>query len=570
MDSTITKTVQEALELIRAGRKPEAHALLLPIIKQNPNAAQAWYLFGFTITDPAQKLYCFQQVLRIDPSHQASQKLVDQLTLTTDARPVEAQSFFATPPSFVSIPATTPIAMEKQPSKTRLLVLIGIAIAVLGVIAVIGVAALYISNGRDLNKKVDALFSQHQCSEVVQYVSFEKSFPRNMFSSSFSVYHQIEECQAQLALEDALKSEDWPAAYTTVENYLVVFPSGAFAADMDDEAGNILLAWSKNLLAQNDYKTAIDKLTLAQRGFPTSSAIPVAKKTMFDDYLLWGKYSFEQKDYQNAEKVLKLVGWDEQASPEQVQQANQGLAVVYLEWGKAQVAAGQFDEGQQLYENAKTLNPGLADYDRLKDQITLSKVAALAKADDFDGALAMVKNVSDTTLSEESKADADAEQATILDAYAHSSSVQAKNQMTTAAANLCQKQPPTTPLFAVDAETIRFAVVAPWTISLPDGWMATTPAELHYVLCIEQSQTRVETCYYTGGHTLQRYRYNWLITLYNIATGKVYKTTTLPGSQPRNCGAREGFYSGAVGQVFGAMPSIQQVVDWLTKLKIVK
>ncbi|MGC1375702.1 MAG: hypothetical protein WA821_05755 [Anaerolineales bacterium] len=603
MDTTTAAALQEAFELLKAGKKDEAHAILVPIVRQNPNVAQAWYLLGFTMADADKRLSCFQQVLRIDPSNQAAQKQIARLTATTEravsegetsqASPFSTTSAASYPPASVPIPtsiptstpaststpfstsASTPIPTstpaKRQLSKKNLALLIGIGLAVVVVLTVAGVTAGYISNGTNTDQQVNALFAQRKCAEVVKYTSFEKSFPRSIFGSSYGVYHQIEECQAQLALDQAVKSQDWSTAYSVIQSYILVHPNGAFVADMSEQAGNILLSWSKNLLAQNDYETAIAKLELIQQGFPTSSAAPTVQKIIFDDYLIWGKYSFEQKDYQGAEKVLKLVGWGEKASPEQVQQADQGLAVVYLQWGKTEIESGKFDEGTQHYDAAKTLDPGLTDYNRLNDQVTLMRADALAKANDFDGALMMIKTLSETTSSDASKTDAAAAQTKILDAYAHSSSTQATTQMTTAAANMCQKQLPTIAIFGMETDPVRFAVVAPYSLQLPNGWMATTPAELHYVLCVDQSQAKVETCPYRGSHTVRRYRYTWTITLYDIATGKIFKTTKLLGSNPRACQPTEYFYGGSVtSDIYGEMPGIQQIVDWLTGLKIVQ
>jgi len=379
MDNIITAALQEALELLGAGKKAEAYAILVPVIKQNPDIAQAWYLMGFAVTDSDKKLYCFQQVLRIDPSNQVAQKQIARLPVArpapTKMETFQAQPFSTTMPAYVSTPKPAPVATpepapaptKKQPPKKSFKFPIRIALAVAGVIAVIGVIALYIWNGTTLNQQVNTLFAQRKCAEVAQYNSFENSFPRFVFSSFFGVYSQVEECQTQLALEQAVKSQDWPAAYSVIENYLTAYPSGAFVADMNEQAGDILLSWSKNLVAQNEYKTAIEKLELIQMGFPTSSAVPTAQETMFNNYLLWAKNSFEQKNYQNAEEILKLAGSHKLASPKQVQQANEGLAVVYLQWGKSQVESDLFDEGVQHFEDSRKLNPGLADYDRLKD-----------------------------------------------------------------------------------------------------------------------------------------------------------------------------------------------------------
>src|SRR3954468_13466953 len=71
--------LQEAFRLIKAGRNAEATDILLPLVARNQNDANSWYLLGFSVADRAQKIDCFQRVLRIDPANTAARKQLDQL-----------------------------------------------------------------------------------------------------------------------------------------------------------------------------------------------------------------------------------------------------------------------------------------------------------------------------------------------------------------------------------------------------------------------------------------------------------------------------------------------------------
>lgn len=617
MDNTTARAVEQALELLKAGKKADAHAILAPLIRQNPDIAEAWYLLGFTMTDPDKRLYSFQQVLRIDPSNQAAQKQIAKLRSAPPAAPAvlppaaapfaerrsapasmpwsssemgqeqggtgmpwsmpasnpEPASTTATPwtmPFGEPEPAVAPVSRKPAKKVDRGLV-VGIVLSVVVILALGGGLALYIGNGMQTSSQVDALFAQRKCTEVVQYASFSRSFPRSIFSSLFSAFHEVDECQAELSLEQALKAQDWPAADNIIGNYLTTYPSGAFAQQMRDQATDVLLAWSKNLVAASDYRTAIEKLKLIQSGYPNSPAVPVALETMFDDYMLWAKASFEQKDYKAAEQTLKQITSHPQASPARVQQANVGLAGVYLQWGKTEIDDGDFDSAIQHYEQAKTLAPDLTDYDRLNDQVTLMHAVSLSKANDFDGALAEIKSLAEATQSEDTKSDAAATQAQVLNDYSHSDSEQAKAVMSAAALNVCQQQPAGMSIFGLDANEIRIALVSPYNPQLPDQWLATTPAQLHYVLCIEEKQVTIQSCPYTGGHVLRRKRLDWSLTLYEILTGSRYKTTKLTGGKPSGCPAYDYFASGlATKDVYGSRPTADQVVSWLTALKLTK
>ncbi len=575
MDHTTAFTIQDALDLLRAGKKAEAQSILLPVVRQDPDNAEAWYLLGFTFTDPQKRLDSFRQVLRIDPSNQAAQKQIAKLAAptTTAHRAVTTQSQpFATPkpaPAFAANPIPVNPSQDsvkpKKPFPTELV------ISVVGVLVLLGAIAFYIGSGVNRNKQVDALFSERKCVEVAQQASFANSFPRAIFASFFSAYQQVEECQAKLALEHSVSVEDWPGAYTTIGNYLTAYPGGVFAEEMREQAGGIALSWAQSLVEKNDYGAAIQKLQLFLARYPASTDAPLVSKMVLDDYLLWAKYAYEQKNYEGAVQNLKTVSAHAQASPEQVQQANQSLVVVYVQWGKAEVASGALDEGLKHYDEAKTLDPNLADYDRLVNQANLFHADSLAAKGKFNEALAEVKAISDSAQSEESKPDAAAAQARIMDGYAHSKGLQAQEQMTAAATKACNKnkEPPELPIFALDTENIRFAFVVPFTVEPPEGWLANTPAELHYVLCLDESQATVQSCAYTGGHTLRRVRFTWALTVYDVVTGKSLKSTKLQGSAPPNCPARDIFTIGAsTKDVYGTRPPVQKIIDWLASLKI--
>lgn len=610
MDQTALPAIQKAFELIRAGKQQEAQAILAPLVKANPNFAEAWYLLGLTLTDSQRRLYAFQQVLRIDPANQAAQKQISRLQTAQPVTPVaktpSVQPFTTEditeeplPETFsrlvpvispkpvpaisqkpdsvahpkadsVISPKNVPVTASELPGKkTKRAFPVKLAITLVAVVVMIGGLVSYLGYGMNRNQQVGALFLANNCAEVVQFDNFEKVFPRAWFSSFFGVYEQIDECRAQLAVEQAVSAQDWSLAYTKIEDYLTKYPNGAFATEMNNQAGEVLFAWSKNLVAQKDYSAAIEKLKLLQDKYPSSKVAVTALDAMFSDYILWAQDFLAQKNYATAEQYLILVSSHGLASAGQVQRANQELGKFYLQWADAQVASGDFDKGLKHYERARDFGPGLADYDRLIDHVTLLQALALAEAADFDRALEKARKVADASQAEEIKAEALAAQTKILDGYAHSNAEQARAQMATTIGKACSQQPPALPIFGLDTEKIRFGMQAPFGLQLPLDWTASTPAELHYVLCASESEVIIQSCPYIGGHTLRRKRYVWAIELYSLVTEQLYQTTKLEGSAPRKCLQTEYFMVGSTTtDVYGNRPTIEQIIDWLTGLKI--
>lgn len=594
MDSTINAAIQKALQLLKAGNKTGAYTILVSILEENSEVPEAWYLLAFTINDTDQKVDCFRQVLRLDPSNEAAQKQLDKLIAPPPPSPPKVDAFH---PSFIDEPEPVRVSMvqpepetapwaaisepvfdepeatanPKKPAaaKGRSIPWLAIIIAAVVAIILIGLPLMYIASGMETNRKVNTLFTDRKCGEVVTYKSFAQTYPRPLFSSLYTVYRQVGECQAKLDLDYYLAKQDWPQTYDVIQHYLAEFATGVFADEMREKAGDVLTSWANTLAAQKDYKTAIERLELIGRIYPDSPVAPAAQIAVYNNYLFWGKDLFDEKDYEGAEEILKKVNTSDKASPDQVKQANLGLAAVYLQWGKTEIEQGNLDEGLKRYDAAQALAPDLANYSQLKSQAGILRVEALMKENDFNKALSVLNEQLTAATSDQEKVDILAEQVKVYDAYAHSSAKQAQALMTDAANNMCIEQPPTLPIFGIDPNISRFAFVSHLNIQVPDGWGAFKPSELHYTACIEHTQARIQTCGpYAGGYYAYRVRYSWNVKLYDMTTGKLYRSTKLDGTPPRACRGRELFNGATFIEIAGQMPGIEKVLDWLTSLKI--
>lgn len=555
LDPSTEAAIEEALALLKAGKKAEAQKIILPLTLQYPNLPDGWYLLGFTVPDLEQKRYCFQQVLRIDPSNEAAQRQLLKL-MQHEPKPEKT-------PTPAVVDDEDEAESEDRPVNVVLIVVVFLFLLLCGGI---GLYAMY---GISTNNMVNTLFQQHQCSEIAKYTSFENAFPRSIFSSTFRAYQQMEECQAQQVLVGAVSTQDWPASYTAATAYLTKYPQGTFAPEVREQAGNILLAWSKTLLAQKDYQGAIDKLTMIRRDFPDSSANALLIRTILDDTLLWAHNLFEQKDYENAEKTFKIVTADARATLEQNKQANDALGQLYLAWAQEQVDQGQYDQGLEYYKAAETLNPTLMDYKQVRFQISLKRARAALGASDFNGALGIVNGVPRSNLSEQNQTDLGTLQNEILNGYSRSSSAQAQEQITTAAAGLCKEQLPTLPIFGIDTSAFRFVVQPGFDLDLPEPFPARTPAEFHYVLCITQTSVTIETCEYQKDYVAQRDYYVWEVSVYDLATGKPSQKSVFQGSTPRNCRDAEEFEVGTkTAIIYGDPPKATEIAAWLATLNI--
>ena len=118
MDEITASSLQKAYALIKAGKKQEATATLLPIVRAEPNLADAWYLLGHAVVEPQRRIQCFQQVLRIDPANQPAKKQLERL-LRPEPAPVTRTDVKPFPAASQSAVQPVSVAQKKTPPKRR-------------------------------------------------------------------------------------------------------------------------------------------------------------------------------------------------------------------------------------------------------------------------------------------------------------------------------------------------------------------------------------------------------------------------------------------------------------------
>ena len=102
-------------------------------------------------------------------------------------------------------------------------------------------------------------------------------------------------------------------------------------------------------------------------------------------------------------------------------------------------------------------------------------------------------------------------------------------------------------------------------------WAAERPGELHYVICINETEEELQTCPYTRGFFLVRMRYLWKVALYDILNGDELDSKTFRGTAPEACPPQANFQIGStVSKSYGKRPTVDEIVAWLEKLNLIK
>ena len=139
------QVLNEAYELIEAENHDEAQALLKPILEQEPDNVDAWWLYAHAVTDPEAGRMALNQVLRLDDSFQEARALLTQLDRASQTIPdsppnlpedMEEFTLDDTGPIFDDRPDVP--ETEKTGQSGPPIALVGLLIiAVLGVVAIL-------------------------------------------------------------------------------------------------------------------------------------------------------------------------------------------------------------------------------------------------------------------------------------------------------------------------------------------------------------------------------------------------------------------------------------------------
>jgi predicted negative regulator of RcsB-dependent stress response len=89
------QTLSEAYELIEAENHDQAQAILKPILEQEPDNVDAWWLYAHAVTDPETGRMALNQVLRLDSSYHEAHDLLTEL----DKNGPDTLETIETPPS---------------------------------------------------------------------------------------------------------------------------------------------------------------------------------------------------------------------------------------------------------------------------------------------------------------------------------------------------------------------------------------------------------------------------------------------------------------------------------------
>ncbi len=466
---------------------------------------------------------------------------------------------------------------------------------------------------------IQSAYQEENCETVLSRANlYTGLYP--FATSQTELFQAVQECAVYTLALMHENEGTWRDAYHTFAVYSESYPNGRFEGDVHERTASVLMRLARDAITEKKYMEGLQSIDLVLSDFSGTEAAGEAQALKLDLYMRWGVDLREAGHYGESERIFQEV--HELAAPGTVTSSQLELSQTYLAWGldlgsrkdfaearmKLDLAASTDPHGgssgdvqaglknlytqwgdylveQGDYGNAMGRYETAASLTRDSDSTAASAViangylhwsAALSKNEDFLGALVLLDYAKQAAATDEARALVDAARSDLYLAFSQSDGEQAQRAMLDAATSVCRHHiAPRLPIFGLDTETIG-AVVEGATGELPANILATTPASLHYVVCIEENTKVVGSTsrrlYATEAgfrqYVFERLQYSWTTSLRQMNTGDESATTIIEGGDAPPFPAAEWDYyvaarSGST-QYFGPKPEFADLVTWLS------
>ncbi|MBE2269736.1 MAG: hypothetical protein IAE80_15980 [Anaerolinea sp.] len=87
MSEDTRPALRRAFDAVEAGELDAARGILEPILAEEPDNADAWWIYSHAVTTPEEAMTALENVVRIDPNYQQASELLDTLRQRLPRRP---------------------------------------------------------------------------------------------------------------------------------------------------------------------------------------------------------------------------------------------------------------------------------------------------------------------------------------------------------------------------------------------------------------------------------------------------------------------------------------------------
>jgi hypothetical protein len=123
--------LREANILVKAGKPAEAFPILKRILKTNKDNKTAWFLLASCVNKPEDKIFCFKEIIRINPNDKEAKKVLESIESKETIQPLANRDLLSEIPETKNIP-TKEIEESSMPNVFNI---IGVIILFFGLFA---------------------------------------------------------------------------------------------------------------------------------------------------------------------------------------------------------------------------------------------------------------------------------------------------------------------------------------------------------------------------------------------------------------------------------------------------
>lgn len=391
---------------------------------------------------------------------------------------------------------------------------------------------------------------------LVCYQTLLKDFPK----SSQAAEAKTRAAQVHLTLGDiALQAGDFESAAQHFDTILTIYKSSAQAADARLKEAEAYWKWGQNLASKSNYTQALMKYDWLFSTFPDTPASLQARAESGAVRLQAADMYRNSQKFAQAENQYNLLTTTYADLPEAAL-ALKALPGLYIAWAQDLASAGRYSTAIAHLETMSKKFPKEDALSQMVD-IYIAWGSSLVQKGSFLEAMEMLDEAKGQFVqSALKKKVADAYQQAVI-GLSEDTGKEGSDLLAEAISKSCAGEGFDSPAVGISKEH-KHAFPCDYSIIIDSDYVAHVPAELYYTFYTQSGESTLESCTYTGSHTLIRQRSWMTVTLRSVRSGYTYVSQTFYGSSPMACPQYYSF-SSSVNYLSGDAVDFFAVQDWI-------
>ncbi|MFO7943976.1 MAG: outer membrane protein assembly factor BamD [Anaerolineales bacterium] len=370
--------------------------------------------------------------------------------------------------------------------------------------------------------------------------------------------------ESYLLLSDQLwKSGEFQTAIEKARISLSDYPSTPSGKNAANQIAGIYYDWAADLHEQGEYQEAIYKIHTVREKYPDAKAGEEADSLVAEIYADWAEELIEAGSFQSGVMKFKIL-LSEYADVISNEEVNENLKSAYFAWAEDCRADGDYKKAISKYRTLRVDFSDTVDEDEINQLMLETKLEwgyKLVRQDAFTDAMALFSEVEEDATGSDLDEEAQEGYEEALWGLSQDKGSEGEQVMEEALDEVCDGDPASSPAVGLAENEAGKALACSSMYSLPSDLQASHPGHLKYVVTRQEGAQTIETCSYTGGHTLYRKQKYWTISVGRTDNGKFF-SKTFYGSMPAGCQQTERFW-GKTKTKYGSDPSVKEINAWL-------